>query len=67
VRFDVTVPTPGAAGQHRGISADEVAELVDHAATHGLRLSIRPHQPEAQAHAAEIPGPDTGTGRGDKQ
>ncbi|MEY9956682.1 hypothetical protein [Streptacidiphilus sp. MAP5-52] len=53
MRFDVTVPTPGAPTQHQGIRADKVAELVDHAATHGLRLHVRPHQPQPDVQDTE--------------
>jgi hypothetical protein len=54
VRFDVTVPatTGTASAQHLGITPDAVAELVEHAAAHGLRLSIRSHRPQADAPVA---------------
>ncbi|WP_037603852.1 hypothetical protein [Streptacidiphilus rugosus] len=64
MRFDVTVPTPGSPTQHRGITPDQVAELVDHAATHGLHLRIRPHQPQSESHGAHGLHPGGGSDRG---
>lgn len=49
MRFDVTVPAPGDPTEHLGVSTDTVAELVEHAASLGLRVRIRPHTPNGPA------------------